>query len=346
MRPHFVRIVVAASLLPLLVLTAPWRAAATVLAQDLCPEPNDSVQQACYLSAGAAGEIVSFLSVPEDVDVYRFESRAFNVQARVELGGETPAPYVVRLVNWSGETLAGAAERDGAVGLSATLGPPGSYFLVVSSPTGAFDPGRPYRLRHRLEYPSPPPGVLFSTDFRARESAPYLGSGDLFEATHGDGEYAVRLKVGSETGGSNGWLIDLGPRLDDFWLSVDARIVGGAAELNRGGFLLGFRVSRADERRSDGYFLEVGGLGLVRLSKRSGDELTRLAEAVAEPLPFGVSRTVVMCAGDVIRVNLNGRDVLEASDASLRAGRVAVGALTWGEPVEVRFDNVLVTRPL
>jgi hypothetical protein len=57
-----------------------------------------------------------------------------------------------------------------------------------------------------------------------------------------------------------------------------------------------------------------------------------------------VNRTVARIDETGLHVNVNGENVLDwAGDVG--EGRFAVGALSWGDPATVTFDNVLVTTP-
>ena len=49
--------------------------------------------------------------------------------------------------------------------------------------------------------------------------------------------------------------------------------------------------------------------------------------------------------GQAIRVNLNGRNVLESNGPSAQGGRFVLGIITQGEPPIISYDNVLVTSP-
>lgn len=59
----------------------------------------------------------------------------------------------------------------------------------------------------------------------------------------------------------------------------------------------------------------------------------------------GVNRIVIRCFEDQILVNVNGEDVFREYDDSFRSGRIGIGAITWGDPAVVTFDNLIITTP-
>ena len=52
-----------------------------VRGQDVCPEPNDTFQAACFL--GKDSDALGFISTPNDVDAYRIDSRAGSVHCNM-----------------------------------------------------------------------------------------------------------------------------------------------------------------------------------------------------------------------------------------------------------------------
>src|SRR5215207_11119819 len=50
---------------------------------DVCPEPNDSFQAACFLGKDAPA--LGFISTPKDIDAYRIEVYDFNTDVHVEM---------------------------------------------------------------------------------------------------------------------------------------------------------------------------------------------------------------------------------------------------------------------
>src|SRR5688572_19238154 len=99
---------------------------------DVCPEPNNAFQQACYL--GTASDALGFIANPDDSDVYRIESLDFGAKLEATLP-DMPHAYRLHLLDWRGEVIE-KSQEGGAPTISKTLGPPGSYYLFVDSVTG------------------------------------------------------------------------------------------------------------------------------------------------------------------------------------------------------------------
>src|SRR5690349_17019476 len=98
--------------------------------QDVCPEPNDTFQAACFL--GKDSDALGFISTPTDVDAYRIEVYDFNTDVHVEMP-KMPAPYKVELANWNGDVIA-TSGRDGAGEvIDTTVDLPGAYYIFVHS---------------------------------------------------------------------------------------------------------------------------------------------------------------------------------------------------------------------
>lgn len=312
---------------------------ATALGDDVCPEPNDELQAACYLGPNA--EALGFISRPADVDVYRVEVLDFDVGVRVELA-DMPQPYTVDLVSWNGDVLASSPATDDDSAVVAThVRAPGAYYIRVYSPTGAYDDVRPYVIFRELAYSGPTiPQVMYSSEFRAGQSTGFAGSTDVAEHAEGDGRYAIAMRTGgTPTEPAIAWAT-WGPSLTDFTLTADARVVGGADA----GFQVFFR--RADAFNA--YVVTVDTRhGRVMLSRWVDDAPMDVGwvSSTAIDTGGGVNRCIVRAAGHDIRVNLNGVDVIRTTDPTFGAGRFGFGAITWGDPPTVQFDNVLVTTP-
>jgi hypothetical protein len=58
-----------------------------------------------------------------------------------------------------------------------------------------------------------------------------------------------------------------------------------------------------------------------------------------------INHVVIRSIGAQHIVNVNGEEVLNLNDPALQEGRLILGALSFGEPVTVIYDNLLVISP-
>jgi len=324
---------------------------ASARAEDPCPEPNDTFQQACYLDTGSPAQ--AYIGGPDDIDAYRFETRDFGAKVHVALTNR-PVPYRLSLANYTGEVL--ASNPSGVV--DATLDMPGSYYVFVDSGTGQFDANRPYRISASVTYPSgQAPRVIYSHEFDA--DAP-----DSFQAENAaagarqfsddNGTYTLesgRIEIKFTATGTSDAPVkaqfallaeppDPGPTVDDFTMTIDTRMLDAADA----GYSVLFRLVDY----SNFYQLDVKLQGRqMRLSKLVDGNLSELTEWKAVPnlRTVGVNRTIVRGVGKSLRVNINGQLISELQDDSFSRGMIGFGATTWSNPTTVNFDNILVTNP-
>jgi hypothetical protein len=59
----------------------------------------------------------------------------------------------------------------------------------------------------------------------------------------------------------------------------------------------------------------------------------------------GPRRLILQATGPKINVALDGQTVLETTDTRYPRGLIAVGVVTWSDPVAVSFDHIQVTVP-
>jgi hypothetical protein len=320
--------------------------AAPARAEDVCPEPNNTFQAACFLGAGS--DALGFISRPDDTDAYRIEVLDFDVRLRVEL--DRPFPYRLEVADWNGEVIAGS--MDGAI--ETRLGPPGIYYIFVDSPGGQSSDSRAYRIARRLNYPAAAiPTVLYTTEFRGGPGDVFTDTGtntssdELGDYTIGAGRIEIAMKVGGtpeEPVAAKFFLPpeppDPGPIVTDFSMAADARVSDDV----EGGYEILFRYQDSDNY----YALAVSAydqqVALYVLVDGEHFDLVEWTQAPAVR-KTGVNRTIVRAIGSEIRVNVNGVEVLRAGDDTFSEGMVGYGAATWGAPATVNFDNIIVTTP-
>jgi hypothetical protein len=224
------------------------------------------------------------------------------------------------------------------------LGPPGSYYILVDSPTRSYDPNHAYTIERHVTYATPPiPSVLASGDFPPTLGGGTVDRGDSTIDVHGGSLHQHMVDGGTENDPTDAPLI-LRPdfvRVTDFTMTLDAKLEGGSYA----GFEVYFRFVDPD----DYYLLIVdSSLGKAKLLKVQDGNVGRLSDWVSIPKfagPGVMNRTVIKATASNIRVNINGVDVVTAKDSSFAQGRVGFGAITWSEPADVAFNNLLVTTP-
>jgi hypothetical protein len=124
---------------------------------DVCLEPNDGPENACYLPNGAV--IQGSIDWEGDVDAYKIEVAVAGTRVRVELT-DLPADYDLYLIAANGDVL-GQSVKEGTEPetLELTLQAAGTYYLYVRSDPGRpFDPNTPYTLA--ATFVSVPPAPL------------------------------------------------------------------------------------------------------------------------------------------------------------------------------------------
>jgi hypothetical protein len=224
----------------------------------------------------------------------------------------------------------------------------------VDAPTGQFSDSAPYRISFQPTYPNQPvPTVIFSSEFRGGPRDVFTDTGtNTFSDEFGvytidQGRISIRLtKPGSHESPVSSTFFqdpeppDPGPTVEDFTMTIDARVIGA----QEAGYAVLFRFVDGDNF----YQVEVNLMDQhVALTKLVDGELIDVTDWVEAPslVKDGVNRTVVRAVGDDLRVNINGHEVIRAKDSTFSRGLIGYGAVTYGEPPTVNFDNILVTTP-
>jgi hypothetical protein len=314
---------------------------------DVCPEANDTFQAACFL--GTDSDALGFISRRDDVDAYRFEVRDYDATVRVSLP-DRPLPYRLNLTNWNGDLI-----QSGEGGtLQATLTLPGSYYLFVDSASGQFSDADPYRIAYAVTYQTQQvPTVLYTSEFRGGPRDVFTESGtNTYSDEDGDytidqGRITIAMRIGGtpdEPASAKFYLSpeppDSGPTVEDFTMVIDARMVG---ETDAGYSVL-FRYIDVDNYYQAEINLKDQQVALTKLVDGELFDITDWIDAPNLKVD-GVNRTVIRCVGNEIRLSVNGRELARERDDSFTRGLVGYGAMTYGDPPTVNFDNILVTTP-
>ena len=307
--------------------------------QDVCPEPNDTFQAACFL--GAHSDALGFLSNPNDIDAYKIEVYDFNTDVHVEMP-MMPAAYKIQLADWNGDIIATSESTGAGQAIDTTVDVPGAYYIFVHSERGGFSATQPYQIFRALTYPGASiPIRIFASDFR--QGSKEAAEGETEFATHSEdgGKYTIAMKIpGTAADPSFAWWTGFGPQVTDFTMTVDARV----ANKTDAGFLVFFRHQDNDNT----YAVGVDGKdGQVQLMKLVNGELTGTGWQPSEAVDVdgGVNRVVIRCFEDEIRVNVNGVEVFDLRDGSFQAGFIGIGGIAFGDPPVINFDNIIITTP-
>jgi hypothetical protein len=243
----------------------------------------------------------------------------------------------VAVLDWQGTVLGQAVRGDMApdVRLSVKLALPGVYAVRVR---GDLPPDSPtFQLTSTLTYPNAagqpywPPALLSGDSPRTGE------------------RYVARTPRGGTPTGAVAVARALRPPPDgnvgDFTLVTDVRfeqVVGPGALTVR------FRYE-PEAGGGTGYVLTLDPFSATVILD-SFEEGQREAVTGHLPMPFAptpdrASRLVLRASGPHIAVTLDGQMILEADDGRYPRGLIALGAVTWADPVAVTFDHIQVTTP-
>jgi hypothetical protein len=308
--------------------------------QDVCPEPNNTFQVACFL--GAHSDALGFLSTPNDVDAYKIEVYDFNTDVHVEMPS-MPAPYKIALANWNGDVIANSSPSGRGEVMDTTVDLPGAYYIFVHSASGGFSATQPYQIFRALTYPGASiPDRLFASDFRQGSKEAVEGETEFATHSEDGGRYTIAMKIpGVPEDPAQAWWTGFGPELTDFTMTLDARVVNKVDA--------GFSVFFRHQDNDNTYVLAVDGKdGQVLLMKRVNGEAagnTGWQPSGAVDVNGGVNRVVIRCFEDQIRVNVNGEDVFDMRDGAFRKGRIGIGTIAFGPPPVISFDNIIITTP-
>ena len=340
-----------------LLLPLPRAGTSALAADDACPEQNSTYQQACLLPPNVGAS--SFLSSPDDVDYFRIEVLDFGATANVELT-QSPRPYRMTVRDWEGAQVA-AAEMLPNDDIQRTVQfkpkAPGSYYVIVDplfADADAVSPGEAYTLLYKPVYPGPTPKVIYSADFR-QPSREFAGTKEWGSYSTKDGKYQVELMSGGQPGSAAVAVAWWPESYRDFTMVADVRLATVGQDA---GFAIGFRGMphdpneklRDDQVDLRSAYMLLASTGTLQL------ELLKLVDDKPEVLvPWRAIRSlrtsdqinhvVVRSLGAQHIININGEEVLNLNDPALQEGRLILGALSFGEPVTVIYDNLLVISP-
>ncbi|MCC7105378.1 MAG: PPC domain-containing protein [Chloroflexi bacterium] len=333
----------------LLVTVTPPAFAPAARSSDPCPEPNDENEAACSLGTGAPA--IGFISNPFDIDRYKFEVTGARTWVHLDLT-ELPADYELEVQAAPDGTSLATSHNSGTFPEAIDVDlDPGTYIVVVYSLQGGASDEKPYKLTLGMSDPSGGPAananVYFADNFNSVNAHFTSESRNLeaYEVGYYDGEYVVRLHHDATNDQTYEGDEPAGADLLDFQLDLDARVTRLPAQ--HGGFTVLFRY--ADDSNTYELYVDTvneGGAGAVSLSKFVEGKLTNLSKWADSPAIKTGSQpnhVTIRAVGDQLTVAINGQQLISARDGTYKRGDIALGVVSWDQPSEVRFDNVLVT---
>ncbi|MFN8635670.1 MAG: hypothetical protein U0893_17620 [Chloroflexota bacterium] len=323
--------VVLAAMLPFVLGVTPGAPAA---AQAACSLDEKLDATTCRLLDGQTVEVRPVDS--GSTSTYRLDVLTPDATVNLKLTGKGGSSKVA-LIDWRGGTLGEGVRGDDApdVTVSTKLVLPGVYAVRVSGDRPPDSP--PTQLTATVSAPGAAmkpwwPPALAGTDL------PLVGERYTARTPRGGtpaGAVAVARALRAPPEGEVG----------DFTLVADVRfeqIQGPSA------FTVRFRYE-PEAGGGTGYVLSVDPFGGTA-TLDSFDEGQRKSIVAHVPLPVVPSpdvanRLMLRATGSSIEVTLDGQPVLEATDGRYPRGLIAIGSVTWSDPVAVTFDHVQVTVP-
>jgi hypothetical protein len=303
-------------------------------AAEACTMRDEVGASTCRLVDGQTVE--GMLEQPRGSATYRVDALAPDATLELVLAGRGGST-VVTVLDWHGRALGEALRADAApdVRLSVKLPLPGVYGVRVRGDAPPESPG--FRLSTSLSYPDAAMRPVWPPALAGPDGA-LVGERRLIRTPRG-GTPAAGLALATFLG------TPPEAAVDDFTLVADVqfeKIVGPAAATVR------FRYE-PEAGGGTGYLLSLNPFaGTVSLD--TFDEGQRRSIVDDLPLPDaltgdGPNRLVLTADGAAIRATLDGLPIVETADARYTKGLIAIGAVTWSDPVAVTFDHIQVASP-
>jgi len=301
-------------------------------AADACARAGELRATTCRLISGQAVE--DGLASAVEPTIYRVEALRSDTKLDLSLSG---APgLTMAVVNWRGEELASATDDASADAHLVTRLPlPGTYGVRLTSadPTAAVS----YRLLANVESDGPSPGIVWPPALTS-ESGSLVGERQVIRTPRGgtpEGGVALARALGAPPSAE----------VADFTLVADVsfeRIVGPSALTVR------FRYE-PEAGGGSGYLLLLdpyaGEAYLDSFEEGQRHAVVPRTRMPLEILPSTPRRLMIRASGPEVVATLDGQEVLRATDGRYGRGLIAVGTVTWSEPVAVTFDHLLVLTP-
>ena len=307
------------------------------VAADTCSRVGELRATTCRLISGQAVE--DGLASAVEPTVYRVEVLTSDTKLDLTLTGTSEtatSDLTMAVLNWRGEELASATGGPSPEAhLSTSLPLPGTYGVRLTSadPTSTIS----YRLLATIEAADPTPRIVWPPSLTS-EAGSLVGERQVIRTPRGgtpEGGVALARALGAPPAAE----------VSDFTLVADVdfgHIVGPSALTVR------FRYEPEAGGGSGYLFLLDPFAGEAYLDSFEEGQRHSVVPRTRMPLdmmPSTPRRLVLRASGSEIVATLDGQELLRATDGHYARGLVAVGAVTWSEPVVATFDHLLVLTP-
>jgi hypothetical protein len=303
---------------------------AGAIAPDPCTRTGEIRATTCRLTPGEA--IDDTLS-PGEPAVYRLDVLTPNSHLDLVLTGDPGT--TVSVLNWRGDEISSATHTDADTHLTTIFDLPGVYGVRVTASDPSSSP--PFHLEPRLLGTWESTTVVWPRS-QVADADSLAGERQLLRTPRGgtpSGGVAIAQALGAPPAAE----------VSDFTLVADVHIdqVTGPA-----GLTVRFRYE-PEAGGGSGYLLTLDPFAgesyldsFEEGRRRPVVGRTKLPVELADGTP---RRLVLQAAGPDLTASLDGQELLRASDTRYPGGLIAIGAVTWSDPVGVIFDHLLVLTP-
>jgi len=332
-----VRRLVAGLLVATMLLTLPpsWQNVGAIavgaFAPDSCSRTGDLRATTCRL---VPGQVVDDVLANGEATMYRLDVLMPNSRIDLVLTGDPGT--TISALDWRGDEVASTTHTDADTHLTTIFGLPGVYGVRLVSSDPSASPA--FHLLPNLQ------GTWAST------TVVWPPSQDPADDRLSGERHVIRPPRGGTASGGVAIARALGAppaaEVADFTLVTDVRIdqiVGPS------GLTVRFRYE-PEAGGGSGYLLTLDPFAgesyldsFEEGRRRPVVGRTRLPVELADLTP---RRLILQASGPDLMASLDGQELLRASDSRYPRGLIAVGAVTWSDPVGVIFDHLLVLTPL
>jgi hypothetical protein len=267
---------------------------------------------------------------------YRVNAYAADASLEITLSA-SGGSVTLDVLDWRGASIGSARAGDGGAETrySVALPLPGAYRVRIG---GEIPPeGQRYQLTTSLVYPGESARPVWPTALRSPDLP-------VTEEQH-----VVRVpRGGTPSGGVAAGRILAAPPggiFGDFTMVADVqfeRVVGPSALTVR------FRYE-PEAGGGTGYLLSIDPFAntatLDEFDEGQRRSIVGDVPLPVVPTPDHPNRLVLTAAGPTVRATIDGQPLLQVDDARFTRGLIAVGAVTWSDPLAVLFDHIQVTGP-